>query len=202
MVAVLVTFLTSLFPNSSFSKFLKAIDKDQKTTFVNFTKSQLKINSATYHHSEYFDLAQALLFDQKHYLPNHLLSISDQSSMAFGIEFRSPFLINRIFSISGNLNAKDKIKNRGKSDLRKLYKSNPKLKHILSRKKQGFGIEFTQYWKLEGKTSLLESLKALENFLSTEEYQHIKNQINCYSSNLSNEYWTILILGKWLKNQI
>jgi asparagine synthase (glutamine-hydrolysing) len=197
-----VTFLTSLFPNSSFSKFLKAIDKDQKTTFVNFTKSQLKINSATYHHSEYFDLAQVLLFDQNNYLPNDLLSISDQSSMAFGIEFRSPFLSNDVFSISRNLNVRDKIKNGGKNHLRNLYRNNPKLKHILNRKKQGFGIEFTQYWGLEGKASLLDSLKTIEYFLSTAEIQHIQNQINCYSPNLSNEYWTILILGKWLKNQI
>lgn len=185
--------------NASLEKFFSNIDQNAQQTFINFSKNRFDLEAPIHVKKDVFTLNEALNFDIENYLEQDVLKITDQSAMAFGLEYRSPFLDSAIFALSSELEAKEKIKNKGKFHLKELYKKDALLQEILKRKKQGFGIPFTDYWSDTMKFDLLDLTIAIDSYITKKELEHIHKMIYSWNNKWSNEYWTILILCKWLQ---
>ena len=84
--------------------------------------------------------------DVSTYLPGDILVKIDRSSMAYGLELRSPLLDYRLFEFSKNfLEKNDKIKNnKGKYILRKILSRYIPSK-LINRPKMGFALPLASF---------------------------------------------------------
>ncbi len=90
-----------------------------------------------------------LYADVMTYLPGDLLVKVDRTTMAFGLEGRSPFLDHKLMECAARLPAEFKLR---KACLKYLLKQIGKTwlsENILTRKKQGFGVPIGQWFKHE-----------------------------------------------------
>jgi asparagine synthase (glutamine-hydrolysing) len=92
-----------------------------------------------------FELADMLLCDQRHYLPDDLLQKVDRASMAVSLEMRVPLLDHRIIEFSWSLPSAFKIRNGiAKWPLRQLlYRHVPR--DLVDRPKTGFSVPLAQW---------------------------------------------------------
>ncbi len=180
--------------------FLHALDQSEKQTFINFTKTKVFLKEG-YDKIDPFNLQNALDFDVHNYLKTDVLATADQSSMAFGLEIRSPFIDADLYAWSKTLSPEEKLLNHGKFHLKALFPNSSVLNEIKQRKKVGFGISFTSFWGRNMQIELLDLSSVLVHFVTNAELLHIQQLIKLWKPSLSNEYWAILILCKWLKNK-
>jgi asparagine synthase (glutamine-hydrolysing) len=169
--------------------FLNAIEEDSKSTFVNFCRSAFDLKVAHCSDTSIENLLDALVFDQKNYLTADLLSVADQSSMAFGLEHRSPYLDQAILWHAAIPTLRKKI-------LKAPYQQ--ALQKITKRKKIGFGVNFTSIWGKEKQEELIKHSVLLSAYLSANELQNIQKIIGYWHPKYSNEYWSLSILLNWL----
>lgn len=198
-------FVLKYLPNSKnnrlLQRFLSSITKNEQETFINFIKLNLNIRNETVF-SPTFSLKEALDYDITYFLPQDILSLSDQAGMAHGLEIRSPFLDHDIYGVSQSLDPKEKLKSNGKHHLKEIYRSLPHFEAIINRKKEGFGIPFIAFWGKEKMNELSLELTVLDDFITKEEASSIKKIIQQQNDQYSNEYWTLLTLTKWLKAHV
>ncbi len=104
-------------------------------------------------------IVDATMFtDQQTYLPNDLLVKVDIASMANSLEARSPFLDHKVVEFAASL--PEDIKLRGTETKYLLKKVASKLvpREVLYRKKMGFGVPLTHWFRGELKDFLRENL--------------------------------------------
>ena len=91
------------------------------------------------------NLPAALIWDQKQYLPNDVLLITDMATMAFGVEGRFPFLHPAITGFADRFSAEVHLKTGRKWMLTELLR--PVLgRAFVERKKRGFGLPLSAFW--------------------------------------------------------
>ncbi len=187
-------------------KFFSQIGKTPQATFVNFTKLQwslglenmpLKSNDL----KEKDLLAFALFYDQRHYLAQDVLAITDQSSMQHGLEIRVPYLDAEICAVLKKTNALQIFGKSKKWILKEIL--NQKGGEIYtSRRKEGFGFPFGK-WLREPQNQHL-ALRLLDNSNSVFKYlSHNFAEINIKAHlagklDFSSEIWALWCLQVWL----
>jgi len=149
------------------------------------------------------DLSPYLWFDQKHFLPDDILTKVDRMSMAHSVEVRPPFLDHRIVEFAATLPASFKIRgSRQKVILKELMKD--KLpRSILRRKKTGLDIPAHEWLRGPLRDLLMSTLMAgVAEHAGLFRPSTIENLLRLHMerrANLGYQLWGLMTLFLWMK---
>lgn len=182
--------------------------KKQKFDLLKNDISQIKTpiwNNEIYNYFEknrnLSNLDSLMAIDQITHLPEYILTKSDISGMASGLEARAPFIDVDFINWVNKLNSSYKTKNYSKRILKDILQETGVPNHIIHRKKAGFTPPLRNWLKEEDellKYFMLDNNSPLSFFsknIMKKMYNY--NLLNDY--NLSNHLWIILVLGIWLE---
>ena len=199
ILAKKLNYLTSISGNN-FSTTLRIFKN--KDLFLNkCIKISNKLSKLSFNNRK---IKKKLIFDQKNYLKDNILSLTDTTSMKNSVEMRLPFLDHeiweKVFSMDENLIYSTTFSNY-KMTLRNIIsKYFPKYKF---KKKEGFNgpvFDWINNNKFKKKISNLKS-RTLKKYLSSDEINRIINQ-NKVSQSDCQLLFSILIIDNWLiKNE-
>ncbi len=200
-------------------QFLENINEDAKTTFLQFSSlnilqknqeknqekpAQKPIQNAF--SSANFGILDALKYDQNNYLSSDVLAITDLMTMRHSVEARVPFLDEKVVQFVQNIPKKAFLENPPKWLLKEiLNKKNGKI--YTQRTKQGFGMPFGEWIKMEKWQHLLVPLleenssanAILNEFVSVKKIKEIVTQHLNNEQDNGREIWALLVLVHWLK---
>ena len=148
---------------------------------------------------------RVLRADFLHYLPDDLLFKADITSMAFGLELRSPFLDHRVVEFAPALPATWKVRGRGgKWFLRRVYKG--RLPESVRRgPKYGFGLPIDHWFRgglREPAHDLLLGPDALSRtYLRADSVGAVLKIHRMGQRNYDEMIWTLLVLELWLRSR-
>lgn len=149
------------------------------------------------------DLDKALKIDINTYLPDDLLYKSDISSMANGLELRSPFLDHNLMELVAKIpfNKKIRFKNK-KYILKKLaLKKNLLPQEIVNRPKQGFIMPLNKWFKGNLKEYLKSEITGSKEMNLIFDNKKLDKYLELYFNNKlysDNNIFALLMLSKWL----
>jgi asparagine synthase (glutamine-hydrolysing) len=152
------------------------------------------------------DLVGRLLrADQERYLPDNLLFKADITSMAFGLELRSPFLDHRLVEFAATVPSRLKVSGRiGKKFLRRLYRGRiPAV--VLKARKAGFGMPIDR-WLRGGLHGLARDLllgpgARSRDYLKQDAVAAVLKIHRSGQRNYDEMIWTLLVLEIWLRGR-
>lgn len=145
----------------------------------------------------------ALLTDTMTYLPNDLLVKVDIASMAVSLEARSPFLDHHVIEFAARL--PENLKLRGLTTKYLLKRVLKKLlpAENLTRRKMGFGVPISKWFRGEMQDLLRETLlaeRALKrNLFKPEAVARMIEQHTDGRQDHGHQLWTLLMLELWFK---
>lgn len=152
-------------------------------------------------------IVDATMFtDQMTYLPNDLLVKVDIASMANSLEARSPFLDHKVIEFAASLPENIKLKGTETKYLLKKVASRLVPPKVLYRKKMGFGVPLTHWFRGQLKDFISEHLLsekfAKRGILKPEAVKKIV--VEHINSERDNTYqiWTLLMLELWFQRFI
>jgi len=143
----------------------------------------------------------ALSWDQKEYLVQDVLAITDMATMAHGIEGRFPFLHPTITAFASQFSGQERLKNGRKWMLKSLLEPFTGLKFV-DRRKRGFGIPIHSILDSdEGREfiSTCFSDPLMNAYFESEKWEKAKHNIISNPSKWSQEILSICWLRNWLK---
>jgi asparagine synthase (glutamine-hydrolysing) len=144
--------------------------------------------------------------DQMTYLPNDLLVKVDIASMAVSLEARSPFLDHKVIEFAASLPEAIKIRGTETKYLLKKVASRVVPPEVLYRKKIGFGVPLTHWFRGALKSYLREVLlseKSLKRGLvKPEAVKNFVEQHTTGKQDFTNQLWTLLMLELWFQRFI
>ncbi|WP_169754217.1 asparagine synthase (glutamine-hydrolyzing) [Campylobacter curvus] len=174
------------------------LDGDLRQIF-NFSIQKGSIYSINLQYKDTLNLL--LLFDQKTYMLDDILTKVDRATMFNSLEGREPFLDNKIVEFALSLPSSWKIRNGQNKYLLKqiLYKYLPK--ELVDRPKQGFGMPIQQWFKNDLK-SLYEYYLSKDKLDETGYFNsdYIRLNLKEYFKGKkinSSKFWLILMYMKW-----
>jgi asparagine synthase (glutamine-hydrolysing) len=150
------------------------------------------------------DLIGTLLrADQERYLPDNLLFKADISSMAFGLELRSPFLDHRVVEFAATVPSRLKVRGRaGKWFLRQVYRGRIP-DRVLRARKAGFGMPIDHWFRGDlgeaARDLLLGSSARSRPYLKRDAVAAVLKIHRSGQRNYDEMIWTLLILEIWLR---
>ena len=145
----------------------------------------------------------ALAVDTSFYLPNDLLVKMDIATMAHGLEARSPLLDHCLLEFMASLPANMKV--RGTTLKFLLKKSQRKLlpPENLNRRKQGFAMPVSQWFKDPLKDwmrqTLLSPQARIRQFFVPERIQQIADSHTTAQAEYGHHLWALMMLELWLQ---
>ncbi|MFQ5877313.1 MAG: asparagine synthase (glutamine-hydrolyzing) [Acidobacteriota bacterium] len=149
-------------------------------------------------------LAAVLRSDQERYLPDDLLYKADVTSMAFGLEIRSPFLDHRVVEFAATVPVRQKVRGgRGKWFLRQVYRGRfPG--GVLRGRKAGFGMPIDHWLRgddLHGtaRDLLLGYGARSRAYLNREAVAAVLRIHRSGQRNYDEMIWTLVIFELWLR---
>lgn len=152
-------------------------------------------------------IVDATMFtDQQTYLPNDLLVKVDIASMANSLEARSPFLDHKVIEFAASLPENIKLRGTETKYLLKKVASKIVPPEVLYRKKMGFGVPLTHWFRGELKDFLRENLLS-EKFSkrgiikSEVVKKNVEEHINGERDHTF-QLWTLLMLELWFQRFI
>jgi len=143
-----------------------------------------------------------MLFSDFHlYLPDCLQVKMDIASMAHGLEVRSPFLDQKVVELAASLPAEYKLRSgQSKYLLKKMFRDILPAE-VLKRKKMGFGVPLTAWFRNELKdylASIILSEKALKRgYFNSGYLKKLFNEHTGGRANHANQLYLLLILEIW-----
>lgn len=153
------------------------------------------------------NLVDKLLYlDTSTYLPNDLLVKADIASMANSLELRSPFLDYKVMEFAASLPSEYKLRGRlGKYILKKAVKDILPKENI-QRKKMGFGMPVSDWFRGQMKDYLKANLLAEQSlargyFNNAVIRELVENHING-RTDCGHQLWALLMLELWHKEFI
>lgn len=185
--------------NRLISKLFKSLHASPHQTWLNFIALELPFTT-TSNSTAAFSFKDCLKHDLENYLVGDVLSVTDQSSMANGVEVRVPFLNEEIRHYTQSKTATYFFKNGSKAELRTIF-------HLPKTTKKGFGIPFkTEYFNIPVIKSCFELLENPNHLfyehLSFTKTQNLIQQHKKSTKDYSPECWTLLIGSYWLHKHI
>lgn len=155
---------------------------------------------------ESVQVSQFALYDQQNYLPNDILVKVDRTSMANGIECRSPFLDYRVVLLANQLSESEKLRGlKGKYILKQQFGSLlPEV--VLRRKKMGFGIPLALWLRKESHAFCREHLLSREflerGWFRPETLLHWLEEHRLGKANHAERLWLLLNVALWSKKYL
>ncbi len=144
--------------------------------------------------------------DQMTYLPNDLLVKVDIASMAVSLEARSPFLDHKVIEFAASLPEAVKIRGAETKYLLKKVASRVVPPEVLYRKKIGFGVPLTHWFRgaLKGylREVLLSEKSLKRGLVKPEAVKNFVEQHTAGKQDFTNQLWTLLMLELWFQRFI
>jgi asparagine synthase (glutamine-hydrolysing) len=167
----------------------------------NLLKENYQPNTSIVEIQEGKNLLSIQLNDMHHYLSNDILRKVDLASMARSLEVRVPFLDYRLVPLALSLSDREKIRCLNVKYLLKNLASVFLPKQIINRKKSGFSVPLSLWFK--------QSKKMQERIKNKEYYQHqlfdfeyaqelLNQHINGKKDN-SRILWLLFVFNSWYK---
>ena len=147
-------------------------------------------------------LEQAIQLDKHFYLPSDILNMTDQSSMAHGLEIRVPFLCNNLTEMANNLPLTYLLKSGKKHLLKKQLDLKGYPSSFINRPKQGFNAPFGRWFKEDFDyyfAFLEDASHPLFTYIPKREIQQLTQIHLSGKRNLGTELWSVKLLADWLK---
>ena len=129
-------------------------------------------------------ITQKMMHDTKSYLPDQLLLMLDQMTMAHTTEGRVPFLGNRIVEFGFGLNPSHHIQPGQTKKLLRKYAETYLGKEITGLKKQGFGGP-SFLWMTKNKTKVIQEVEKLNEIGIDINKQFLSSILNCFNETKS-----------------
>ncbi len=193
---------------------VSAIDRETKENlYTNDFRNEIGDSDSAKFLNQWFaksngsGIVDATMFtDQMTYLPNDLLVKVDIASMANSLEARSPLLDHKVIEFAASLPESIKIRGTETKYLLKKVASRLVPREVLYRKKMGFGVPLTHWFRGHLKDYLGEVLlseKSLKRGLLKSEVvtQLVHEHINGKHDHVS-QLWTLLMLELWFQKFI
>ncbi len=152
-------------------------------------------------------IVDATMFtDQMTYLPNDLLVKVDIVSMANSLEARSPFLDHKVIEFAASLPENIKLRGTETKYLLKKVASKIVPREVLYRRKMGFGVPLTHWFRGELKDFLRENLLsekfAKRGIVKAEAVKKLVDEhLNAERDHVW-QLWTLLMLELWFQRFI
>jgi asparagine synthase (glutamine-hydrolysing) len=195
-------------------QWVSAIDRETKQNLYteDFSRQVSEFDSAQFLQT-WFSKANGMSIvdatmstDQMTYLPNDLLVKVDIASMAVSLEARSPFLDHKVIEFAASLPEAIKIRGTETKYLLKKVASRVVPPEVLYRKKIGFGVPLTHWFRGALKSYLREVLlseKSLKRGLvKPEAVKNFVEQHTTGKQDFTNQLWTLLMLELWFQRFI
>ncbi len=171
--------------------------KIDKSELFNFSNNFLE----DFQDASYLKKINLLLL--KYYLTDNILFKADRASMYHGLEVRAPFLDYRLADFSNSLPLHWKLKGLKSKYILKCLMKDKLPKEIVYRKKKGFGVPLTLWFRKELKNFLIDNLSKKEiNKFGLINYQETKKLINQHLKKERDNrkvLWNLIIFQNWLK---
>ena len=190
-------------------KLVAGFDEDFKSELCTdeFIASSVKGSALTYMQRWFsgngeFDIVDRLMMaDTNNYLPNDLLVKVDIASMAVSLEARAPFLDHRIMEFAASLPTSYKLRGLTNKYLLKRALKGLVPKENLFRRKMGFGVPISDWFrsKLSGFLSetILSSSATNRGYFKTEIVRHLVEHHVEGRRDYAPQLWTLLMLELW-----
>jgi asparagine synthase (glutamine-hydrolysing) len=195
-------------------RWVSAIDRETKQNIYteDFGKSVAEFDSAQFLQT-WFAKANGvgivdatMSTDQMTYLPNDLLVKVDIASMAVSLEARSPFLDHKVIEFAASLPESIKIRGKETKYLLKKVASRVVPPEVLYRKKMGFGVPLTHWFRGEMKDFLGEVLLSEKSMkrglIKPEAVRNLIEQHTTGKQDFTFQLWTLLMLELWFQRFI
>ncbi|RKY26579.1 MAG: asparagine synthase (glutamine-hydrolyzing) [Planctomycetota bacterium] len=149
------------------------------------------------------DVGKASALDLEYYLPCDLMAKVDRTSMAHGLEVRSPFLDHRVVEFGMNLPDAFKIKRgRGKRILRSAF-ADLLPREIAKRGKMGFAVPVGRWLREELREMahdlLMDGLLVGRHIICREALETLLADHMAGRADNGQRLWALLVLEKWLR---
>ena len=155
-------------------------------------------------HGESDDLARAMASDTVRYIPECLNVKVDISSMACGLEVRSPFLDHRLVEFCARIPSAMKISGLKQKAILKHAFSLDLPKEILHREKSGFTVPLSKWFRHElrdfAHESLLATSSEIRRLVSQGKLASMLQEHCAGARNWHVQLWRLLILENWLQS--
>jgi asparagine synthase (glutamine-hydrolysing) len=151
------------------------------------------------------DLVGALMrADLEHYLPDNILLKADCTSMAFGLELRSPFLDHRVVEFAATVPAAHRVRRRvGKWFLRRVYGGRLP-DSVLRARKAGFGMPIDHWFRGDlgsvAQEVILDPAARSGAYLNRDAVAAVLKIHRSGQRNYDEMIWTLVVLELWLRS--
>jgi asparagine synthase (glutamine-hydrolysing) len=143
--------------DEAYYRYVTAFDDDRRTgLYSDRLRGSVRFESAKESYDQYFGRAgiadvldRALYTDIMMYLPGDLLTLTDRMSMLHSIEARAPFIDHALMEFMATVPPELKLKGIEKKYLLKRAFENILPRQILYRRKQGFTVPLTLWFRKE-----------------------------------------------------
>ena len=155
-------------------------------------------------HLNLSNIDRLMAVDQITHLPEYILAKSDISGMANGLEVRTPFIDVKVVEWINKLDSSFKNKDYSKRILKDILRESGVDQDIVHRKKAGFTPPLRQ-WMKDSDSVLQHYLLSKDstlNFLDANYLRQIYNDNLSTDYSMSNNLFTLLVLGVWLEKNI
>lgn len=115
--------------------------------YSNSLEDSLVYIKSYFNNSNIDDLSKMLYVDTKTYLVDDILTMTDNMSMAHGLEIRVPFLDHEVVEFAATIPAKYKVKSGRSKYLLRNYLAKTLPKDIWDRPKQGFNVPISSWFR-------------------------------------------------------
>jgi asparagine synthase (glutamine-hydrolysing) len=194
--------ISSFLPDSErgrlYKKLFRNVSENPITTWNDFCSMRIPLKGTSLPPRKVTNLREALWDDEKNYLVQDILYLTDQMSMAHGLEVRVPFLFPPLVRRMHETNASELMRNKGKGVLKSLIKKY-KADYLLRQDKSGFGAPINAWMKSEMGMSWIKTLNEqhwLSQYLDIPRWNQMKRQYAAGQINLGQELFALYVLDQ------
>jgi asparagine synthase (glutamine-hydrolysing) len=149
---------------------------------------------------------RVLMADTFNYLPNDLLVKVDIASMAVSLEARAPFLDHAVLEFAASLPASYKLRGLTTKYLLKKALKGVLPEENLTRRKMGFGVPVSHWFrgKLKGflAETVLSEKMARRGYFKPETVKHLFDEHTSARRDYGPQLWTLMMLELWHEQMI
>jgi len=149
-------------------------------------------------------MSHALENDRLQYWISDVLTISDRMSMQSGVEMRMPYLDVALSDFARSISPESLLRRGGKGILKEILKTYGGKKFAF-RKKEGFGLPAGNWFRYKKHDYLWELFSENDHlifdFVKQEKILRLIDRHRGGTVDLSQELWSVLVLGHWLAKE-
>lgn len=141
-----------------------------------------------------------LNYDRRHYLPQDILALTDQTSMRHGLEVRTPYLDQDLTAYVSTIPAKELLRHGPKWMLRELLNQRGG-QAFTKRSKEGFGLPITRWLRMPKYQWLFDPIRRRDHPLfehfDYDRTQEFLKRFQTGRHDLGTEAWALITLFRW-----